>query len=96
MSPQECDSISYAKTHSASLKIIDCSQHPRAISKVGNVNFSPNEGNFHMKSLPNKVVVDTHDVTSPMKARGEEVANSNQRREKGEPCAKLLNAIRFC
>jgi hypothetical protein len=45
-----------------------------------------------MKSLPNKDVVDTHDVTSPMKARGKEVANSNQRREKGEPCAKLLDA----
>lgn len=92
MNQQKCDSISYAKTHLASLKMIDCFQHPRAISKVGNVNFRPRVGNFHMKFLPNKDVVDIHDVASPVKARGKEVANFNQRREKGEQCAKLLDA----
>ncbi len=92
MSRQECASKSYAKTHLASLKIIDCSQHPSVVPKVGNVNFSPSVGSFHMNCLLNKDAVGTHDVTNPMKARGKEVANSNKRKEKGEPCAKLLDA----
>lgn len=75
-----------------SLKILDYFQHPGAVPKVGNVNLSPSVGSFHMKVLLNKDAVDTHDVTSPMKAKGKEVANSNKKRENGEPCAKLLNA----
>jgi hypothetical protein len=77
MNQQECASIFYAKTHPASLKIIDGSQHLGAVPKVGNVIFCPSVGNFHMKSLPNKDAINNHDVTSPMKARNKEVANFN-------------------
>jgi hypothetical protein len=77
MSQQECASISYAKTHPASFKIINGSQHLAATPKVNNVNFCPSLGNFHMKFLLNKDAINTHDVTSPMKARSKEAANSN-------------------
>jgi len=92
MNQQECASISYAKTHLTSFKIIDGFQHPRATPKVGDVNICPSVGSFHTKFLPNKDAIDTHDVTSLMKAKGKEATNSNKKREKREPRAKLLVA----
>ncbi len=74
--------------HPIGLQINDNFGQPKVVANARIVNFNLSVGSFHMKFVPNKyVVINVTNVTSPRK-----VTNANQKKEKGEPNAKLLSA----